>query len=223
MLGGHRIDDLRESFVGGPHAMAPCKQVAFEPSLAEMLAQYLHHAAVRTQFIVDRNNLSHRAAFGGLEDGVKTIGIRFIGTEHAKVRRIHFEDVPEEISQFTRCLGKNLTRSGDIQCIICEVRQSERDQLPPTIHMGIASHAPIPNRRESRQLIDELAIFVEEFLWLIALHPGFKNLEMLGVFTHRSERDLVSPESAFDRNSIHFLGTGPSLGPVPRKWMEFRS
>ena len=78
--------------------------------------------------------------------------------------------------------------------------------------MGIASHAPIPHRREGRQLIDELAVLVEEFLWLVASHPGFKNLEMLGVFTDCRKRNLVRAEGAFDRNSVHFLGTGPSLG-----------
>src|ERR1039458_607446 len=49
VLGGHRIDDLRERLVRGPHAMTARKQVPFEPSLAEMLAQYLHHAAIRAE------------------------------------------------------------------------------------------------------------------------------------------------------------------------------
>jgi hypothetical protein len=66
------------------------KQVAFEPSLAEMLAQYLHHAAIRAEFVIDRDNLGHRAALGGLEDGVQAIGVRFIGAEHAKVRQDSF-------------------------------------------------------------------------------------------------------------------------------------
>ena len=35
------------------------KQVAFEPSLAEMLAQYLHHSAIGAKFVVDRDNLRH--------------------------------------------------------------------------------------------------------------------------------------------------------------------
>ena len=78
MLRSHRIDHLRECLVGGPHAMAARKQVAFEPSLAEMLAQYFHHAAIRSELIVDRDDLRHRATLGGLEDGVQTIGIRFI-------------------------------------------------------------------------------------------------------------------------------------------------
>jgi hypothetical protein len=98
MLSGHRIDHLREGFIGGPHAMTAGEQVAFKPSLAEVLAQHFHDAAVRTEFIVDRNNLGHRAALRGLKDGVQAIGIRFIGAEHAEVCQIHSEDVAEEIS-----------------------------------------------------------------------------------------------------------------------------
>ena len=78
--------------------MAAREQVALKPALAEMLAQHFHDAAVWTEFIVDRDNLGHRAALCGLEDGVQSIGIRFIGAKHAEVSRIHSEDIAEEIS-----------------------------------------------------------------------------------------------------------------------------
>jgi hypothetical protein len=70
----------------------------------------------------------------------------------------------------------------------------------------------LPTWRESRQFGDELAVLVEELLWLVALHPGFKDLEMLGILFDRCQRNLVRAECAFDRDSIHFLRTGPSLG-----------
>ena len=85
--------------------MTPRKQVALEPSLAKMLAQHFHDAAVRTQFIVDGDNFGHRAPLCGLEDGVQAIGIRFIRAEHAEVRQVHSEDVAEEVAKFARRLG----------------------------------------------------------------------------------------------------------------------
>ena len=39
--------------------MSPRQQVAFQPSLAQMFAQYFHDSAVGAQLIVDRNNLGH--------------------------------------------------------------------------------------------------------------------------------------------------------------------
>jgi len=42
--------------------MTACKQVAFKPSLAEVLAQHFHDAT-SDPFVVDRNNLGHRHRF----------------------------------------------------------------------------------------------------------------------------------------------------------------
>jgi hypothetical protein len=69
----------------------------------------------------------------------------------------------------------------------------------------------LPDGRESREFIDELAVFVEQFFGLVTLHPGLKNLEMLRIFTDRRQRDLMRSECAFDGDSIHFLRAGPSL------------
>src|ERR1035437_1408644 len=35
---------------------------------------------------------------------------------------------------------------------------------------------------------------------------------MFRIFANRCERNLVRAKSAFNRNSVHFFGTGPSLG-----------
>src|SRR5664279_873047 len=78
--------------------------------------------------------------------------------------------------------------------------------------MRISSHAAVTRRRELRQFRNEFAILIEELLRLVASHPGFKDLEMFGIFPDRCEGHLVRTEGAFDWNSIHFLRTGPSLG-----------
>src|ERR1700691_4229275 len=78
--------------------------------------------------------------------------------------------------------------------------------------MGTATHTPIADGRKCGEFGYELAMFIEEFIRLIALHPGFKNLQMFWILTHGCKRNLVRSEGAFNRNSIHFLRTGPSLG-----------
>ena len=185
--------------------MTAGEQVAFKPSLAEVFAQHFHDAAVRAKLIVDRNKFSHRATLGGLEDGVKTVGIRFIGAEHTKVLRIHFENVPKEISKLAWRLGKNLTGAGDFEGVVGKIGQSQGDQLASPIHMGISAHASIAHRGESRQFVNELAVLVEEFLWLVASHPGFKDLEMLGVFTlsitHNSGRVWLVIDGSYSASS----------------------
>src|SRR5690349_24804325 len=52
MLVEHRIDDMNERFVTRKQAMTPGEQVSFQPSLTHVLAQNLHHTAVRRNVIV---------------------------------------------------------------------------------------------------------------------------------------------------------------------------
>ena len=79
------------------------------------------------------------------------------GQNMRKFVRIHSEDVAEEISEFARRLGENLPRAGNLKRIVREVGQREGDQLASAIDMGIAAHAPVASRRESREFFDELA------------------------------------------------------------------
>src|SRR6476661_3409995 len=57
MLIEHRIDDMDKGFITGEHAMAARQEIAFEPPFALMLAQHLHHAAIRRHMIVSWNDL----------------------------------------------------------------------------------------------------------------------------------------------------------------------
>src|ERR1039458_4524760 len=176
-----------------------------------MLSQYFHHAAIRAEFIVCQHNLSHRAALRSLKNRVQTIGIRLIGAEHAKIRRIHSEDIPKEISELARSLGQDLTGPRNLECIIRKIGHCECDKRSAAIHMRIAAHASIAHWSESCQLVNELPVLIEELLWFVASHPGLKDAEMLGVVTDRCERNLVRAEGALNRNSIHFLRAGPSF------------
>ena len=47
MLIEHRIDDVSERLVGVEYAVATGKQIPFQPALALMLAEHLHHSALR--------------------------------------------------------------------------------------------------------------------------------------------------------------------------------
>src|ERR1700734_1964239 len=191
--------------------MPSSQQVPFEPSLTAMFAQYFHDPAIGAQFVIDRNSFRHEAAFGSFEDGIQAVRVRLIRTEHAKVCGIEFEDVSEKISELSWSFRDHLTRSWDLQRITCKVWYIERGQQPPAIHVRVPSHATTANRRGFCQLVNEFPFFIEEFLRLVASHPGLKDLEMFRVFADRGERDLMSTEGAFNRDSIHFFRPSPTL------------
>ena len=54
MLVEHGIDDVDEGLVAGEEAVAAGQQIAFEPALALVLAEHLHHASVGREMVVVR-------------------------------------------------------------------------------------------------------------------------------------------------------------------------
>ena len=77
--------------------------------------------------------------------------------------------------------------------------------------MRIGAHAPRALGRELFQLGDEPAGFVEQLLRLVALHPVFELLEVLGIIAHTRQRHLVGAPEAFDLVAINFLRARPAL------------
>ena len=62
-----------------------------------------------------------------------------------------------------------------------------------------------------RELVAELAAFVEQFMRPVALHPLFELLEMLGILEIR-DRDLMRAPCSFDRLAVHEFRSGPAFG-----------
>ena len=94
----HRIDDVNERFVAGEEAVTAGEQVAFEPALALMLAQHLHHAAIGRDVIVAGNDLRGRATVRHFEHGAPAVRGRFVRAEDAEVFRILFHHVADELA-----------------------------------------------------------------------------------------------------------------------------
>ena len=87
----HRIDDVNESLVGGKQAVPAGEQIAFEPALAGMLAQDLHHPPIGRQVIVAGDCVGEPGAVGHFEQRAETIGAGFVGAENAEVARFQVE------------------------------------------------------------------------------------------------------------------------------------
>ena len=52
MLVKHRVDDVNERLVAGEEAVAARQQIAFQPALAQVLAQHFHNAPVGRDMVV---------------------------------------------------------------------------------------------------------------------------------------------------------------------------
>ena len=84
----HRIDDVDERLVAGEEPVPAGQQIAFEPALALVLAQHLHHAAVGGQMVVVRVDVRHPGAVGDLQHILPAVRVVLVRAEEAKVLRL---------------------------------------------------------------------------------------------------------------------------------------
>ena len=81
MLIEHRVDDVDECLVARKKPVAAGEQISFEPTLAEVLAQDLHDAAVDAEVDVDVFDARHPLLSAGLVDRIETVRGGLIRTE----------------------------------------------------------------------------------------------------------------------------------------------
>ena len=79
--------------------MATGEEVALEPALAEVLAQYLHHAALGGEVVIPRHRLRDPLPVGYLEHRIEAVRVGLVRPEEAEIARplIEPDDVAQEI------------------------------------------------------------------------------------------------------------------------------
>ena len=77
--------------------------------------------------------------------------------------------------------------------------------------MRISADPAVASRRELRQIRNQLATTIEQLFRFITAHPFFQQPEVLRVFSHRREGNLVCPERSLDRDAVHHLWPRPSF------------
>ena len=85
VLHGHRGGHHRERLIGGEHAVPAREQIAFQPALAVVLAEYFHHAAIGRNVVIDGDGLADEAAVFDLEYVAEAVGVGLVGAEEAEV------------------------------------------------------------------------------------------------------------------------------------------
>ena len=83
-----------------------------------------------------------------------------------------------------------------------KIRHAQITQQNSAVSMRIGAHPAVALRRQFGQFRDESAIFIEQFFGLVALHPAFQLLDMIGMIRIHQKRHLVRSESALDLEAI---------------------
>ena len=152
--------------------------------------------------------------FGRLEDGGQAVGGRLVGAEDAEVALlgVELDHVAEELAQVRASSFMTLPGSGHVDRVVAEIGQPQVAEQDAAVGVRVGPHPALALGGQLAQLGDEPAALVEQLLGPVAPHPGFEELEVLGVLGRLGERHLVGPVGPLDRQAVDHLGAGPALG-----------
>ena len=178
----HRVHDVDEGFVAGEEAVPAREQIAFQPALAQVLAQHLHHPAVGREVLVGLQDFAGEDAVGRPRSRRPGGWIRFRRGRtrgSCALSAVELHDVAQEGAHDARGLAGDGAGAGHGDGVVPEIGHLEIAQEYAAVGVRVGAHAPLALGGEFGQLGDELAGLVEEFLGLVALHPLLQQLEVL--------------------------------------------
>ena len=115
-----------------------------------MLAEHLHHPAVRCQMIVCRDRFGEPGSVGPLEDGSQPVRRGFVRSHESEVVGIADDNVPQEGAKDLCRLIKGRPGPADLHRVLAEIRQSQFLKQDTPVRVLIGAHtAPALGRKPS--------------------------------------------------------------------------
>ena len=161
MLVEHRVDDVNERFVAVEQTVSPGQQVTLQPALAEVLAQHLHHPAIRREVVVGWQDLGEPIAIGDVEHGAQPVRCGFIRPHQPEVAGVAVDHVSEERPEHLGRLIKCRPGLVDLDRKRAEVGQPQLLQQLAAIGVWIGAHPALPGGRQGCQVAHQRAVRVE--------------------------------------------------------------
>ena len=215
VLAEHRVHDANEGLVAVEQTVPPGQKISFQPTLALVLAEHRvqHASGGREEFIILYFPCVPLTV-GDFEDRAQKIRECLIGTEDTEIPLILIQlgDIAQELTQHERILAVHGAGRRHIHRVVAEVRHSQIAQQNAAVGVRIGAHAPVALRRQVGQFRHEPAILIEQLLGLVAFHPAFQLLDMIGMLGIHQQRYLVRPEGAFDLQAVDYFRSCPALG-----------
>ena len=184
------------------------QQIAFEPTLALMLAQHLHHPPVRREMIVVGFGLGHPGAIGDLERVLPAVGVVLVRTEQAEVARLHVQlhHIAQEPAHHASRFGRDGARRGHLDRVVAEIRQPQIAQQQAAIGVRVGAHAAgALAGRARRSSGRSRPLSSNSSVRPVALHPFFEDAHMRRVLVHLAHRHLMRAPVAFGALAVDLL------------------
>src|SRR5689334_7615924 len=117
---------MDESLVAREEAMPARQKISLQPSLALMLAEHLHNAAVRRKMIVPRQRFGNPGTIGDFQRILPTVRVVLVRTEAPEISSVHVQlhHIAQEPAHNAGGFFRDCTRSWHRDRVIAEVRES---------------------------------------------------------------------------------------------------
>jgi len=211
----HRIDNVDERLIAIEESVPAGQQVAFEPSLALVLAEHFHDASAGREKFVVRHGLGVPLALGHLKESFQAVGERFVRAEDPEnpLLTVQLHHIAQKAPEHMCIADAACTGGWHVDRVLAEIRHPQVPQQNAAVGVGIRAHPPSAPGRKLGEFRFQAALLIEEFLRPVASQPVFQQLEMCGRGGRRY-RDwiLMRPERAFDLPAIDHFRSCPTLG-----------
>ena len=150
VLAEHRIDDADECLVAVEKAVPAGEQVAFQPTLALVLAEHrVQHAACRRQEFVVLDFSRIPLTIGDFKNCAQKVGKGLIGAEDAEVALILIQlgHVAQKLTEHERVLAIHGARGRHLHRVVVEIRHAQVTKQHAAVGVRIGAHAPVGGRR----------------------------------------------------------------------------
>ena len=107
MLIEHRTDDVDERLITRKEAVSSGQQVALKPTLAHVLAQHFHDAAVGAEIGIDRLDIGHPFLPGDFVNRFQPVRCGLVRAKQPKIllAEIELHHITQKRSEHPRCFG----------------------------------------------------------------------------------------------------------------------
>ena len=202
---------MDERLVAVEQAVSSGQQVAFQPALAQVLGQHLHHPPVRGEVIVAGHRGRVPGAVGRLEHRREPVGRGLVRAHQPEPVGVRGDDVAQERAQHPGGLAGLGRGAVNRHRVVAEVGHHQVAQQQPAVGMRVGAHPPVPRGASACKLRDQPSALVEQLVGPVAAQPLLEQLAVLGVAAGLGQRDLVGAEGALDRDAVDLLRPGPAL------------
>src|SRR5947208_5967523 len=144
MLVEHGSHDMRKGLIRGKQAVATGKEIPFQPTLAGVLTQDLHHPPLRSQvsigIVILRKTIPLPDPIRHLKHRVEAVRGRLVWAEQPEIARlpIRLDDVTQEAAHDTGSFSDHRTWLRHLHGIVPEVGILRSLSSKPQLAWGLA-------------------------------------------------------------------------------------